>query len=83
MADRKRVATPGGVKAHPKLDDKAHKLGAREPIREEKLDRNAPCTCGSGKKYKKCCAEGPTLWMRVKAFFAKFIPQGMREHKSA
>jgi uncharacterized protein YecA (UPF0149 family) len=21
----------------------------------EKIDRNAPCPCGSGKKYKKCC----------------------------
>ena len=20
-----------------------------------KVNRNAPCTCGSGKKYKKCC----------------------------
>ena len=23
---------------------------------EKKIDRNAPCPCGSGKKYKKCCA---------------------------
>ncbi|PID72415.1 MAG: preprotein translocase subunit SecA [Desulfobulbus propionicus] len=23
--------------------------------REEKIGRNAPCPCGSGKKYKKCC----------------------------
>lgn len=27
-----------------------------EPIRVEKIGRNEPCTCGSGKKYKKCCA---------------------------
>ena len=27
-----------------------------EPIRtERKVGRNEPCTCGSGKKYKKCC----------------------------
>ena len=27
-----------------------------EPIHAEKApDRNAPCPCGSGKKYKKCC----------------------------
>jgi uncharacterized protein YecA (UPF0149 family) len=26
-------------------------------IREEKkVKRNDPCPCGSGKKYKKCCA---------------------------
>ena len=26
-----------------------------EPTRASKVGRNAPCTCGSGKKYKKCC----------------------------
>lgn len=26
------------------------------PVKVEKIDRNAPCPCGSGKKYKKCCA---------------------------
>lgn len=25
------------------------------PIASEKLGRNDPCPCGSGKKYKKCC----------------------------
>jgi hypothetical protein len=29
---------------------------SRSPfIREEKIGRNDPCPCGSGKKYKKCC----------------------------
>lgn len=26
-----------------------------EPVRVEKVGRNEPCPCGSGKKYKKCC----------------------------
>lgn len=26
------------------------------PVRVEKIGRNDPCPCGSGKKYKKCCA---------------------------
>ena len=31
-------------------------LTPHEPIRREATpDRNAPCPCGSGKKYKKCC----------------------------
>ncbi len=31
-------------------------LTPREPIRRaDTPDRNAPCPCGSGKKYKKCC----------------------------
>jgi len=24
---------------------------------EEKVGRNDPCPCGSGKKYKKCCGK--------------------------
>lgn len=26
-----------------------------KPIEAVKIGRNDPCTCGSGKKYKKCC----------------------------
>lgn len=26
-------------------------------VREEKIGRNDPCPCGSGKKYKKCCGK--------------------------
>jgi len=29
---------------------------ARTIVRSEKVGRNEPCPCGSGKKYKKCCA---------------------------
>ncbi len=31
--------------------------GPKEPVRREskKVGRNAPCPCGSGKKFKKCC----------------------------
>jgi hypothetical protein len=27
-------------------------------VREQKIGRNDPCPCGSGKKYKKCCGKG-------------------------
>jgi SEC-C motif-containing protein len=27
-----------------------------DPVKSEKIGRNDPCPCGSGKKYKKCCA---------------------------
>ncbi|HTZ18510.1 MAG TPA: preprotein translocase subunit SecA [Dissulfurispiraceae bacterium] len=31
--------------------------GTRQPARkDQKIGRNDPCPCGSGKKYKKCCA---------------------------
>jgi len=33
-------------------------LKPQEPkIAENKLGRNEPCPCGSGKKYKKCCGK--------------------------
>ena len=27
-------------------------------VKENKVGRNDPCPCGSGKKYKKCCLKG-------------------------
>lgn len=30
--------------------------------KEEKVHRNDPCKCGSGKKYKKCCLHRPSLF---------------------
>jgi len=35
-------------------DDEADSL-RQEPVRSDKIGRNEPCPCGSGKKYKKCC----------------------------
>jgi SEC-C motif-containing protein len=29
----------------------------KRPLRVEKVGRNEPCPCGSGKKYKKCCGK--------------------------
>jgi len=33
------------------------KASGPEPVRSEKIGRNDPCPCGSGKKYKKCCGK--------------------------
>lgn len=33
----------------------AEALSPSKPVRREKIGRNDPCMCGSGKKYKKCC----------------------------
>ncbi|WP_069999842.1 preprotein translocase subunit SecA [Cellulosilyticum sp. I15G10I2] len=32
-------------------------LGAKPIVRKEKIGRNDPCPCGSGKKYKTCCGK--------------------------
>ncbi|PIP65076.1 preprotein translocase subunit SecA [Candidatus Peregrinibacteria bacterium CG10_big_fil_rev_8_21_14_0_10_49_16] len=35
------------------------RVKAQGPITQEKVGRNDPCPCGSGKKYKKCCGREP------------------------
>jgi SWIM/SEC-C metal-binding protein len=37
------------------ISDLEKALNPSDPARSEKIGRNEPCPCGSGKKYKKCC----------------------------
>ena len=41
-----------GIEGHSESSPLAQGL-----IRQEKVGRNAPCPCGSGKKYKRCCLQ--------------------------
>ena len=34
------------------------RIAVKPPVASHKVGRNEPCPCGSGKKYKKCCAAG-------------------------
>ncbi|MEK6758383.1 MAG: preprotein translocase subunit SecA [Deltaproteobacteria bacterium] len=54
MARPKEQKVTYGRGEEPQEDDKA------EPVTRhgDKIGRNDPCPCGSGKKYKKCCGEG-------------------------
>jgi len=36
-----------------------YKIAHTPKIREYKINRNDPCPCGSGKKFKKCCIDKP------------------------
>ena len=36
-------------------DGKEH--AKQEPKKSQKIGRNDPCPCGSGKKYKQCCGK--------------------------
>ena len=37
-------------------DDNGPRRGTWEPVKpRSKTDRNGPCPCGSGKKFKRCC----------------------------
>ncbi len=48
---RKEVATPQVP------NQGASEPGSRTVKKENKVGRNDPCPCGSGKKYKKCCGQ--------------------------
>jgi len=49
----KKARGKDDVEAEEELLEKTDKV---EPIKADKTpDRNDPCPCGSGKKYKKCC----------------------------
>ena len=37
------------------VENKYNDEQVKEPIKSNKIGRNDPCPCGSGKKYKKCC----------------------------
>ena len=43
------------------ISDLEKMLSPVSPIISEKIGRNDPCQCGSGKKYKKCCGSGAVL----------------------
>lgn len=38
-----------------KTPEQVHRESRPEPARSEKVGRNEPCPCGSGRKYKRCC----------------------------
>ena len=48
--ERKQVEKPTG-------DNSSDKTTTRSPKRVNKVGRNDPCPCGSGKKYKHCCGK--------------------------
>ncbi|MDW7739173.1 MAG: preprotein translocase subunit SecA [Bacillota bacterium] len=53
-----RIAALGGGKAQSRpgqVQNQQGQVQKQEPVTVEKIGRNDPCPCGSGKKYKKCC----------------------------
>jgi SWIM/SEC-C metal-binding protein len=43
------------------ISDLEKALNPPVPVQSEKIGRNDPCPCGSGKKYKKCCGASGVL----------------------
>ena len=56
MTEDRKVARKGGIRAHAKLGERGTRIEGDEPLREKHIERNGPCPCGSGNKYKRCCA---------------------------
>ncbi|TAJ83676.1 MAG: tetratricopeptide repeat protein [Gallionellaceae bacterium] len=48
-------------------------------LRESQINRNDPCPCGSGKKYKKCCMDKPAGSAQVAAHA---IQTGLAHHQA-
>ena len=46
-----------GAAANPIQAANANNRNARPPAGAAKVGRNSPCPCGSGRKYKRCCAK--------------------------
>ena len=51
VPEKKQVATPTAA-SHGDEEEPAKK---RPAVAAQKVGRNSPCPCGSGKKYKNCC----------------------------
>ena len=49
--ERKQVVKPTGTNR----SDETAKVHTK--VKKEKIGRNDPCPCGSGKKYKNCCGK--------------------------
>jgi hypothetical protein len=68
IQDYQRVAKRNGSRPQPAQQSAeisqppSNQQGAKQnPVRHEKIGRNEPCRCGSGKKYKRCCGSHESL----------------------
>jgi uncharacterized protein YecA (UPF0149 family) len=49
------TSTAKGSKTEIESESKDKATVKAPPVRSDKVGRNEPCPCGSGKKYKRCC----------------------------
>ena len=59
---RVNVVQPQKQQQRQVVENRYAEEGAKQPVRKEnKVGRNDPCPCGSGKKYKKCCGRSEAV----------------------
>ena len=55
---RQEIKPPRPTKAQKlNANDGKEKVKAKPQVNKNKIGRNDPCPCGSGKKYKNCCGK--------------------------
>jgi preprotein translocase subunit SecA len=54
MLGRQQDEDPAGLENSPFRYNKGEEIDPNDPSTWGKVSRNAPCPCGSGKKYKHC-----------------------------
>jgi preprotein translocase subunit SecA len=59
LEEERRQQRERELEAAKRLSNAGSEPVERKPVQrvEDKIGRNAPCPCGSGKKYKKCCGQ--------------------------
>ena len=57
ISEQDRIADLGKPREQKMVFSSGEEPAKKKPVKraEKKIGRNAPCPCGSGKKYKKCC----------------------------
>jgi len=59
---RVNVVQPAQGQKRKVVENRYAEEGPKQPVRKEnKVGRNSPCPCGSGKKYKKCCGRAEAV----------------------
>ncbi|MDF9406981.1 preprotein translocase subunit SecA [Pelotomaculum isophthalicicum JI] len=59
---RVNVVQPEQRQKRQVIENRYAEEGPKQPVRREnKVGRNSPCPCGSGKKYKKCCGRAEAV----------------------
>lgn len=59
---RVNVVQPQQEQKRRVVENRYSEEGPKQPVRKEnKVGRNEPCPCGSGKKYKKCCGRSAAV----------------------
>lgn len=59
---RVNVVQPEQKQQRTLVENRSGEEGTKQPVRKEnKVGRNSPCPCGSGKKYKKCCGRAAAV----------------------